>query len=109
MLELMDQQCRLVQSLQHQAECPYRYFREYEGMLRTVFYHCWNKSGLVISFGLCIPVKVSVITDNSVIYMKFPKEVPVAGWGKWAILPQFCTTSSFAGMHFFEILHVGCV
>ena len=59
MPELMDQQCRLVQSLQHQTECPYRYFREYEGMFRIVFYHCWNKSGLVISFGVCIPVKVA--------------------------------------------------
>ena len=27
MPELMDQQCRLVPSLQHQTECPYRYFR----------------------------------------------------------------------------------
>ena len=39
--------------------------------------------------------------------MKFRKEVPVVGWRKWAILPQFCTTSSFTGMHFFKILHVG--
>ena len=52
MPELRDQQCRLVQSLQHQTECPDRYFREYEGMFRIVFYHCWNKSGLVISFGV---------------------------------------------------------
>ena len=53
MPELMDQQCRLVQSLQHQIECPYSYFREYKGMFRVVFYHCWNKSGLalVIIFG----------------------------------------------------------
>ena len=50
MPELMDQQYKLVQSLQHQTECSYRYFRDYEGMLRIVFYHCWNKSGLVISF-----------------------------------------------------------
>ena len=60
MPELMDQQCRLVQSLQHQTECSYRYFREYEGMSRIVFYHCWNKSCLVISFGVCIPVKVAL-------------------------------------------------
>ena len=26
--EIMDQQCRLVQSLQHQTEYPYRYFSE---------------------------------------------------------------------------------
>ena len=58
MPELMDQQCRLVQSLQHQTECPYRYFREYEGMFRIIFCHCWNKSGLVIIFGACILVKV---------------------------------------------------
>ena len=51
MPELMDQQCRLAQSLQHQTGCPYRYFREYEGVFRIVFYHCWNKSGLAISFG----------------------------------------------------------
>ena len=63
MLELMDQQCRLVQSLQRQAECPYRCFREYEGMSRIVFYHCYNKSGLVISFGVCIPVKVAFSTE----------------------------------------------
>ena len=52
-----------------------------------------------------------LITDNSgMVYMKFPKEVSVAGWGKWAILPQFCTSSSFADMHiFFEILHVGYI
>ena len=50
MPELMDQQRRLVQSLQHQIECPYRYFREYEGMFRIAFLHCWNKSCLVISF-----------------------------------------------------------
>ena len=60
MPEPMDQQCRLVQSLQHQTECPYRYFREYEGMFRMV-YHCWNKSGLDISFGVCIPVKVAFV------------------------------------------------
>ena len=54
MPELMDQQCRLVQSLQHQTECPYRYLREYESLFRIVFYHCWNKSGLVISFGVSI-------------------------------------------------------
>ena len=54
MPEIMDQQCRLVQSLQHQTEYPYRYFREYESMFRIVFYHCWNKSGLVISFGVCL-------------------------------------------------------
>ena len=55
--ELIDQHCRLVQFLQHQTECPYKYFREYEGMFRIVFYHCWNKSGLVINvnFGVCIP------------------------------------------------------
>ena len=51
MPEVMDQQCRLLQSLQHQTEWPYRYFREYEGMFRIVLYHCWNKSGLVISLG----------------------------------------------------------
>ena len=61
MSELMDQQYRLVQFLQHQTECPYRYFREHEGMLRIVFYHCWNKSGLVISFWVCIPVKVASV------------------------------------------------
>ena len=50
----MDQQCRLVQPLQHQTKFSYRYFREYECMLRIVFYHCWNKSGLIISFGVGI-------------------------------------------------------
>ena len=61
MPEQMDKQYRLVQSLQYQTECPYRYFREYEGMFRIVFYHCWNKSGLVVSFGVCIPVKVASV------------------------------------------------
>ena len=61
MSELRDQQRRLVQSLQHQTECPYRYFREYEGMFRIAFYHCWNKSGLIISFGVCIPMKVGSV------------------------------------------------
>ena len=61
MPELRGQQYRVVQSLQHQAECSYRYFREYEGMFRIVFYHCWNKSGLVISFGVCVPVKVAYV------------------------------------------------
>ena len=61
MPELMGKQCRLVQSQQHQTECPYRYFREYEGMLRIAFYQCWNKSDLVISFGVCIPVKVASV------------------------------------------------
>ena len=66
MLEPMDQQCKLAQSPHHQAEFPYRYFREYEGMFRITFYHFWNKSGLVISFGLFIPVKVaSVFTVQS--------------------------------------------
>ena len=51
MPELMDQQYGLVQSLQHQTEYPYMYFRKYEGMFRIVFYHCSNKSGLVISLG----------------------------------------------------------
>ena len=59
MPELIDQQCRLVQSLQHQTVCPYRYFKEYEGMFRIFYYYYWNKSGLIISFGVCIPVKVA--------------------------------------------------
>ena len=136
MQELMDQQCRLVQSLQDQTECSYKYFREYESMFRIAFYHCWNTSGLVVSFGhgICIPVKVAsiyraisyllnlnqlqdlkfdIVYDNGVpfqtikVYMKFRKGVPIAGWGKRAILPctTELTTSSFAGMHFFEILH----
>ena len=49
-------------------------------------------------------MECSHYTDNSGIYeLKFPKEVPVVGWGKWApFLPQFFTSSSFAaGMHFF--------
>ena len=50
MTELMDQQCRLVQSLQYQTQCPQSYCSEYEGMFRIVFYHCQNKSGLVVSF-----------------------------------------------------------
>ena len=61
MPELMDQQCGLVWFLQHQTECPYKYFREYEGMFRIVSYHCWNISGLVISFGVYIPVKVAFV------------------------------------------------
>ena len=50
-----------------------------------------------------------VITENSDIYeVSKRKEFPVVGCGKWAILPQFCTNSIFAGMHiFFEILHIG--
>ena len=36
--KMMDQQCRLVQSLQHQTEYPYRYFREYGSMLRIGFF-----------------------------------------------------------------------
>ena len=47
-----------------------------------------------------------LLLQKIVIYMKFPKDVRVVGWGKWAILPQFCTTTSFIGMHFLEILHV---
>ena len=50
----MDQQCRLVQPLQHQTKCSYRYFREYEGMFRIVFYHCYNISGVIVSFGIGI-------------------------------------------------------
>ena len=50
----MDQQCRLVQPLQHQINCSYSYFRESECMFRIVFYHCQNKSGLIISFGVGI-------------------------------------------------------
>ena len=122
------------QSLQHQTEYPYRYLSEYDGMFRVDFYHCWNKLGLVISFGVCIPVKVAsvyraityllnlnqlqdlkfdIVYDNGVslqtivVYMKFPKEVPVVGWGKWAILPQFCTTSSFTCMHFLKFCMYG--
>ena len=129
MPELMDQQCRLDQSLQHQTECPS--LQVFQGIWKYVqnwFYH-WKKSGLVISFGVCIPMKVAsvyratsyllnlnyIVYDNGVssqtivVCMKFPKEVPVVGWGKWAILPQFCTTCNFAGMHFFEILHVGYI
>ena len=129
MPELMDQQCRLVQSLQHQTECSYRYFREYEGMSRIVFYHCWNKSG----FGVCIPkvasfclsyfisselnqlqdLKFDIVCDNGVslqtivVYMKFPKEVPVVGWGKWAILPQFCTTVAMQACIFLKFCMQG--
>ena len=65
MPELRDQQCRLVQFLQHQTECPYRYFRAYEGMFRIIFYHCWNKSSLAISFGVCILVKVASVYLHS--------------------------------------------
>ena len=61
MSELMDQQGTLVQSLQHPIECPYRSFRENEGMFRIIFYHCWNKSSSSISFGVCIPVKVASV------------------------------------------------
>ena len=109
MAELMDQQCGLVQSLQHQTECPYRYFRKYEGMFRNVFCHCWNKPGLVISFGVmytceggfCLQnyfislnlnqlqyLKFDIVYDNVlslqaiVVYTKFLKEIPVVGWGK---------------------------
>ena len=46
-------------------------------------------------------------------YMKFPKEVLVVGWGKWApIYPDFSAGNFLpaAGMHiFFEILHVGYI
>ena len=58
-------------------------------------------------------MKFDIVYDNGVslqtivVYMKFPEEVPVVGWGKLAILLQFCTNSSFAGIHFFEILHAG--
>ena len=38
--EQMEQQCRLVEALQNQAERLQGYFGEYEGMLRIVFYHC---------------------------------------------------------------------
>ena len=34
--ELMDQQFWLVQSLQHQTECTYGCFKEYEGIFRIV-------------------------------------------------------------------------
>ena len=50
-----------------------------------------------------------VSLQTIVVYIKFPKDVPAVGWGKWAILPQFCTTSSFTGMHFFQILHAGYI
>ena len=83
-----------------------------------------QKSGLVISFRVptytCEEVasvylqsyfisselKFDIVYDNevplqtTVVYFKFQKEILVAGWGKWAILLQFCTTSSFAGMNF---------
>ena len=58
-------------------------------------------------------MKFDIVYDNGVslqiivVYMKFPKEVLVVGWDKRAILPQFCNISNFAGMHFYEILHVG--
>ena len=52
----MDQQCRLVQPLKHQTKCSYRYFREYECMFRIVFYHCYNKSGLIIRYITCVKV-----------------------------------------------------
>ena len=52
MPELLGQQCRLVLFLQHREECPYWYFREFESAFIIAFYHCWNKSGLVISFGV---------------------------------------------------------
>ena len=77
---LMNQQCRLVQSLQHQTECPYRYVREYEGMFEIVFYHYWNKLGLVISFGVCIPVKVpSVYLQSYFIFseLKFASRLEI--------------------------------
>ena len=120
--------CRLVQPLQHQTDCSDRYFREYEGIFRIIFYHCQNKSGLIISFGVGIPVKLasidravsylvnlnqlqdlkfdivcdkwSVITDKS--GYEISKRSPCCCWlGQWAILPQFRTSSSFAGKHFF--------
>ena len=93
--------CRLVRPLQHQTDCSDRYFREYEGIFRIIFYHCQNKSGLIISFGVGIPVKLAsidravsylvnlnqlqdlkfdIVCDNGVslqtkvVYMKFPNE-----------------------------------
>ena len=57
-------------------------------------------------------LKFDIVYDNRVslqtivVYMKFPKEAPAVGWGKWPILSQFYTTTSFAGMHVFEICHV---
>ena len=38
MAEIMDQQCRLFQSLKYQTEYPYKYFREYKSMFRIDFY-----------------------------------------------------------------------
>ena len=49
MPEIMDQQPRLVQSLQHQTEYPYRYFSENIKVCSELFFVIagWNKSGLV--------------------------------------------------------------
>ena len=151
----MVQQCRLLQALEHQAECFFRYFRENEGIFRIVFNIVKiNKSGLIISFGVGMLVRkwgyravsyllnlkfdmwcvaracnftkintppwmlfkffklykwyqiahritysiwqCSVIKDNNGIY-EISKRGPCC-WDKWVILPQFCTSSSVAGM-----------
>ena len=68
MPETIDQQCRFALSLQHQTEYPYRYSREYESMFSIVFYHCWNKSGLVSSL------------------------LVLLGWG--SIIPGFCLSTA---------------
>ena len=49
MSEIMDQQPRLVQSLQHQTEYPNRYFSENIKVCLELFFIIvgWNKSGLV--------------------------------------------------------------
>ena len=120
--------CRLVQPLQHQTDCSDRYFREYEGIFRIIFYHCQSKSGLTISFGVGIPVKLASVDrvvsylvnlnwlqdlkfdkvcDNGVsqtivLYMKFPKEVlVVVGWGMGPIYPNFAPAQQQLHMHIY--------
>ena len=121
--------CRLVRPLQHQTDCSDRYFREYEGIFRIIFYHCQNKSGLIISFGVGIPVKLAsidravsylvnlnqlqnlkfdIVCDNGVslqtkvVYMKFPKEVPVVvSWGNGPFYHNFAPAAALQANIFF--------
>ena len=59
-------------------------------------------------------LKFDIICDNGVslqtivVYMKFPKEVPVVvSWGTEPFYPNFSPAASSEAYIFFEILHVG--
>ena len=59
-------------------------------------------------------LKFDIVCDNGVslqtivVYMKFPKEIPVvAGWGMGPFYSNFSPAAASEAHIFFEILHVG--